>query len=177
MKKAQIRGELFQQVVDYIHKKWGSDGLDLLGLDLDKFKPDKWYDLEDFCELLDRLYRELGVDDPKQPFKIGKWMVTGNPRWATVFNGKDPGDVFTSNKNQELEYVVGEFKGIHSKGNEISIHSTIWTTNHRHLELWSEFYRGRMQGVLDLTGRKGIVEKVTDMMEKEAICTYIISWT
>jgi hypothetical protein len=177
MEKARIRGELFQQVMDYIHKKWGSDGLEMLGMEIDHFKPDAWYDLDEFCELMDSLYTTLGISDPKEPFRIGKWMVTSNPRWVAVFKGKDPGDVFTGSKNQELEYVVGEFKGIHSKGNEISIHSTIWTTNNRHLELWSEFYRGRMQGVLDLTGRRGMVTKVADMLEKEATCTYGITWT
>ena len=176
MENARVRGELFQEVVEYIHKKWGTDGLKVLGVDLEQYLPDAWYDLEEFCELLDGLFGKMGIKDPNEPFKIGKWMVTRNARWAAVFKGKNPDEVFSSNKNQQLEYVVGEFKGIHSSIREVSIHSTIWTTDKRHLDLWCEFYRGRLQGVLDLTGRRGEVGTVSEMLEEEATCTYRITW-
>jgi len=176
MEKATVKGELFVNAIAYIHKKWGADGLDTMGFLEDQFKPDTWYGLDEFCQLLDSLYKFLHVTDPTEPFKIGKWIVTSNMRWAAVFQGKDPGDVFTSNQKQKKAYNVGEFRGVHQIGKEVSIHSTIWTDNKRHLDLWAEFYRGRLTGVLELTGRCGQVTTVAEMLEKEAMVTYKITW-
>ena len=177
MDKAQIRGELFIKVVRYINKKWGAEGLEKLNIDLGQYKQDVWYGLDEFCDLIDGLYDVLGVTDSTEPFKIGKWIVTNNPRWMACFRGMDPKDVFTGSEHQELQYVVGEFKGAHSKPNEVSVHSTVWTTDQRHLDVWCEFYRGRLQGVLDLTGYQGEVSTISEMLENEATCTYKITWT
>jgi len=71
---------------------------------------------------------------------------------------------------------TGDFKGSSEGSNTLSVYTNIWTQDDKVADIWSEFYRGRSQGVLDLTGRRGKVEKVMDLSGSEKAVTYEIRW-
>lgn len=174
--QARVKGDLIIKSLKYFEKKFGQGALDDLDSTQDDFKPQVWYPFEDFISLLDYLVQKSASQDIKEVYRLGHYMIVNDVRWAGIFKGRNPADVFTSNKNQDHQYEVGDFKGIIASGNMVSINSTIWAKNDDELNLWSEFYRGRIQGVLDLTGYSGKVERFLSTDKGEHLVTYNLTW-
>ena len=175
MQKPEVKGLMFIETYNFIQKKWGSEGLKKFGLDPGTHRSEVWYPFEEFCELLERTVRHSGKGE-MLPYHIGIWTVVVDPRWNGVFAGKDPKEVLGGTKHQSKVYRVGDVKDTVVEDGRIRIFYDLWNRDPAHTEVWSEFYRGRLKGILDLTGKKGEVQKSIDPLSAQRTITYDIRW-
>ena len=73
------------------------------------------------------------------------------------FRGKDPADLFSGFKYQGERYQLGDFEAAPVADKKIKLKMKLWSEDEKAGELWAQYYLGRMQGALDLTGKKGKV--------------------
>lgn len=159
--------------MEYIKKKWGRKGLEAVDARPEDYPMEKWYPFEDYCDLLGRIGRELGQDNGKLVAHMGEEMMSHDVRWRTIFKGKKPEDIFTSTKRQDAQYAVGHMNVVDTENHNVILKEKLWEPSCKYSELWNNFYQGRLQGVLNLTGRKGNVQV---SREKELI-KYHIKWS
>ncbi len=176
MPTSEVKGELFQQAQSYVQRKWGMEGAVKISLDPDQFKPEEWYPLEDFTELLADIVHDLADANMEEAYKVGRWMVMNNVKWAGIFSARKPQDIFSSNANQKTEYKVGEVRGLLIHPNSLQLHIEMWTDDKESAYIWGQFYRGRLQGVLDLSGTKGQARVIVDYEEDKHSLTYDLTW-
>jgi hypothetical protein len=150
--------------------------MDRVSVGMGEYLPEGWYPFGDFCRLLSRIHNDLGKGDPVHIFRMGKRTVIDDDRWRNLFQNKNPKEVFTTTRRQEAQYDVGDFIVKSVKEGHITIRASLWDCEETEAALWSEFYRGRISGILELTGRDGKVEMDTDFTEDKKCCTYEIAW-
>lgn len=177
MQHPQVKGELFIKAHAFIMKKWGLERAKKIGLDPSFYKPEAWYPLEEFCGVFSSIAQVLGGDPATYAFLIGHTTMLSDVRFAFLFKDKDPKEVFNTSRNQSRVQQTGDFKGSSESSNSLSVYTNVWTQDNNIANIWSEFYRGRSQGVLDLTGKRGKVEKVIDLSGNEKVVTYEIRWS
>ena len=172
MEEPMAKGELFQNVLAIVVVKWGKDSLDNLKHSASQYESSEWYSIGDFCIMLTEIKKNLGNGDSQTIYDIAYEMISSNFRWRTVFPGRDPVFVFLSTKRQDTQYRGGQFMAARVGDNHIQVTMSGWSDD----PIWYEFYRGRMQSVLDLTGHKGKVELTALENIEPAKYTYNIFW-
>ena len=139
------------------------------------YKPETWYPLSDFVGLVENVRDHLSETD-KSTFNLGKGTITDDERWKWDFKGMNPEDVFSGTSRQNAQYKVGEFSVIETSPGFLQLQMSLWERDARIREIWSEFYRGRLQGILDLTGSKGNVEMKYRPPDDGKDTVYTIMW-
>ena len=176
MNESRIKGKLFQYTLEYVAKKWGQNGLDVVSFASDKYLSERWYPFSDFCHLLSEICTKLASGDTSNISRMAREMAWNDRQWRTHFKGKDPNEVFISTKYQDDQYIVGKFDAEIVEEGQISVHMTPWIEDDHSIELWCEFYQGHVQGTLNLTGHKGKVEKTLHLEKEPKSCTFNIKW-
>lgn len=171
---AEAKGELFQETISYIKEKYGQRGSSSLGVDEREFIPVKWYPFSEYCSLLFDIYRELMDGDMDKIYRMGYEMITKDERWRSVFEKREPREVLSSTKRQEEQYRLGDIQLIEDDEDEIILEFMMNLQEDLCMELWSESYRGRLAGVLELTGHDGSVE--LDMDLERRVSVYTVEW-
>lgn len=168
MDRSQVRGILFIQVFEQAAGRWGSDAAE--SLQRSAPDPEAWYPMADFCALLNDIKSKLGNNNPLSIYLMGFGTMKNDPAWQGTFAELEPADVFTSTERQDLFYRAGSHA------------ATLIGPKHVRVEVscpgcgqaWFEFYRGRLQGVLELTGRTGVVHLIPG--GEEGRRAYDIKW-
>ena len=149
-----MNGGLFNNVLAMVSKKWGRESLEKIGRQPEHYKGDQWYPLSDFESLLSDIDNHMGKGDNTSLSGLAYEMVMSNFQFRTIFTNRDPVYVFLSTKQQDARYSGGTFDAIHVRGSQVRIEVSDWATE----PIWYEFFKGRLQGVLELTGHLGTVE-------------------
>ncbi len=167
----RIKGDVFIGVLKLVASKWGRVGLESIGTGPEEYALEQWYPYSDFCDLLMKVRKQLAQGNPMIIYQIGFNMVKIDRRWQEIFGAMNPGDVFTTTKRQESQYRVGTYSAEPVGPKHIRV--TLLCNECRHE--WCEFYRGRLQGVLELTGRTGVVH-LQPPKEKDGARIFDIKW-
>ena len=77
-------------------------------------------------------------------------------------------------KRQEGRHQIADFEPELIDSSHVSIKMTMWTQDKVYQDLWANFYKGRLEGVMELMGRKGIVELIKEF--GEGVYSYEITW-
>jgi len=171
MHENQAKGDVFLKVMDQVVAKWGRKGLDTIGRDPGHYKMEQWYPFTELCDILRDIKEKLGKNSPLTVYNIGFRMIKGDPRWQGIFDDRDPGEIFLSTKRQDAQYRAGtqELRKIGPKHVQVDLMN--WDCD----DVWYDFFRGRLQGVLELTGRAGVVQLIPECRE-EGLRTLDIKW-
>ena len=175
MDESKVKGDVFLKVTEYVSRKWGKVGLSKLGVSPNTYKAEVWYRLEDFTDLLSGISETL-TDSPTAISGLGRSTIVDDDRWKWAFREKDPLAVFSSSSRQNAQYQVGELNVIESSPGFVRIQMTMWTLDENTKAIWSDFYQGRLQGVLDLTGAVGNVEKKAKVVDGIRDTVFAIFW-
>ncbi len=176
MQQPEVKGDLFQHIFAYIEKKWGKHALEPHSIPRKKFKMERWYTFKEFCDFLEEIVKTIGEGKVEILFNIGCDMIVDDLRWPLVFKGKDPINIFTSNKMQNAQYRIGDFRVNLLSKKHLTVSVELWTEDEGCAELIAHFYRGRLQGILNLTGHLGKVHMSKKYTETEKICVYDLRW-
>lgn len=153
MDEPRVKGEVFQTVFRLVAGKWGQEVLDGIRADPDSYAPGEWYHYSAFCDILTAVKDAVGRSNPMIIYQLGFSTMKKDARWSELFQTMNPADVFRSTERQDTQYRVGHYSA-EAKGNK---HIQVKMTLPDCRPEWCEFYRGRLQGVLELTGRTGVV--------------------
>ncbi len=168
----KAKGDLFQHVLAYVRKKWGRDALEDLDKTPEQYRPAEWYAFSEFCTVLTDINAKLGDGDDLAVFHMGCEMIKNDFRWRTIFKGRSPVYVFKSTKRQDTQYTGGVNTANIIADKHIRIAMSGWDCDY----IWYEFIKGRLQGVLELTGNNGTVD-MTEVNESDHTgFTYDITW-
>ncbi len=162
--------------MNYTIRMWGRDGLAKVGGNPDDYIPLRKYPLEDFLSLLENICVNLGNRDHSHPYKLGHGMIMHDFRWSNIFKGMDPKDIFCSTKHQDTEYCVGHFEIGPISDGEIVITMDMDISKKMWIDLWCNFYYGRIKGVFELTGHQGDVTMDINPKDSDHTCIYKILW-
>lgn len=176
MARPEVKGDLFRNTLDYVTKRWGKVGLEKLTMRQEAFLPQGMYPFTDFCDMLSKIEKDLANGRAESIWRLGKEMIVNDVRWQAFFRSKDPNDIFTSTKRQDSQYLVGTFKTERKDIGHITIEVEMWKTTEESCRLWNEFYKGRLQGVLDLTNHKGEVEYTPTPGKEGTSGTFHVKW-
>jgi hypothetical protein len=152
MDRPQVKGMLFLKVLEQAERRWGAGARASIASNVPE--PERWYPMGEFCDLLDSIMAGPGRSNPLSVYLIGLGTMKDDPQWQLAFAPMDPTDVFLSTERQDTLYRTGGQA------------ATLVGPKHVRVDLeggescgkvWFEFYRGRLQGVLELTGRTGVV--------------------
>lgn len=156
MPEYQAKGDVFLKVMEQVVKKWGNHGLQEIGADPNQYRMEQWYPFTDLCDTLLDIKVKLGNNNPLTVYQLGFRMIKEDPRWQGIFDDHDPAEIFLSTKRQEGQYHAGSqnLKKISAK--HIQVDLLNWGCD----DVWYDFFRGRLQGVLELTGRTGVVHLI-----------------
>lgn len=171
MAESQAKGDIILKVLDQVVVKWGKDGLDIIETDLKRYNAEQWYSFSELCGLLSKVKSRLGNNNPLAIYQIGFNTIKKDPRWQSLFNNTNPAEVFLTTKRQDDQYMVCT----HIATSVDAKHVRIELKNFMGEPVWLEFYRGRLQGVLELTGRTGVVHLLPPG-EQDGIRIYDIKW-
>jgi len=174
MPEQWIRGNFFQQTLEYVKRVKGPSGLEAVGKTPEDYKAEHQYDFVEFCELLIKIKKELDDQEGNIITRIARETMTSDTRWQVMFRRLDPKDIFSSTKRQASRHQIGEFVPVISKKGHVTLRMTLWSENEEHQDLWAKFYKGRLEGILELTGHKGTVE--VEGGWKAGSFTYVIEW-
>ena len=173
--KGKVKGYLFEHSFSFVHKHWGQDGVERFPYRESDYISERWYPLEDFCELLSEIHKTFGREMSKTE-RMGYESIVGDIRWRTLFKGMDPAELLISRENQDNEYLCGEFNFKLTGTKEVEIRLSVWIDDPDKARLWSDYYKGRLLGVLELTGHKGEVD-MGDLKEEGKLgSVFHIQW-
>ncbi len=174
MSEAMVKGDLILKVLEHVSNKRGKDSLVKIGVDPSGYLIEKWYPISDFLSLISKIDDAYGDGDGSKAIasRIGYEIMKFDFRWQMLFRGKDPKDVFTSTKRQDGQYRGGRFEASATEDKKVTIILREWPND----MVWYEFYKGRLQAVLELTGNTGIVDITCIELDDEPTCTYDIIW-
>lgn len=175
MEKSRVKGDVFLRVISYVIKKWGKMGLAKISVNPDSFKAEIWYSLKDFTILLQNIKDNLAETNESIP-NLGRSTIVDDERWKWTFKDMDPEEVFSSTSRQNAQYQVGEMSVVESSPGFVRMKLELWVEDEAQCGLWAEFYRGRLQGVLDLTGSTGNVEQKACNEDGKRGVIYAIFW-
>lgn len=153
MPDSKVKGDILLRILDQVIAKWGVNGLDIIGYDPSGYREEQWYPFPEICGLLAAIKSRLGNNNPLSVYQMGFRTVKEDSRWQGIFEDMDPGEVFLTTSRQDAQYVVGE----HRTERLGPKHVRLDLLTEERDPVWFEFYRGRLQGVLELTGRTGVV--------------------
>jgi len=171
MSENQAKGDVFLKVLDQVVKKWGNRGLQEIDVDPGQYKMEQWYPFNDLCSILSNIKVKLGNNNPLSVYNLGFRMVKEDPRWQDVFYDQDPAEIFLSTKRQEAQYKAGTQTIERIGEKHVRVNLDNWVCD----EVWYDFFRGRLQAVLELTGRTGVVHLIPPE-ENDASRTLDIKW-
>jgi hypothetical protein len=171
MTDSQVKGDIILKVLDAVVSKWGQNGLEIIGYEHASYRQEQWYSFEEMCSLLSSVKSRLGNNNPLTIYQLGFRTVKEDPRWHDVFDDQDPAEVFLTTKRQEAQYKVGTQTAINLGPKHVRIDFKTEETDFS----WFEFYRGRLQGVLELTGRTGVVH-LQPMESGNGLRSYDVKW-
>jgi hypothetical protein len=175
MEEAMIKGGFIIRALEYVVRKQGQDVLKEFSKPPEFYQEEHWYPFEDFCECLVRI-EEIFADDRKDNlFLVGKDTIKRDDRWNTMFKGQDPKQVFGVNTRQNDQVKIGDFQIEENKDGYIRIRMELWSGDFEQTRLWSHFYTGCSQTILDLTGRKGYVSQRPDP-DNRAVVYFELHW-
>jgi uncharacterized protein (TIGR02265 family) len=174
MAETWVRGNFFMQALDHVKRKWGQTGLDKINECHENYLPERTYPFEDFCALLSKISSALGEDTISDYSKLGGDMVRNDERWRQMFRGMDPRGVFSTTKRQDGRYQVAFIEVESDDVGEVRLNMRIDIGKKELQDMWAEFYKGRLEAVLELTGYKGFVEMARG--KKGGAYSYIITW-
>ncbi len=174
MREMWVRGIFFTQVLDYIQKNRGQTSFDLLGMKPEDFRIEERYDFDIFCKLLAKIDLMASQDNGSYISKIARDTMTEEARWKVQFRKLDPKSIFMTTKRQEGRHQIADFEPELIDSSHVSIKMTMWTQDKAYQDLWANFYKGRLEGVMELMGRKGIVELIKEF--GEGVYSYEITW-
>ena len=172
MPENKAKGDLFHHLLAYVNKKWGKEGLDKLGKVQDDFNAADWYPFSELCGLLTDINAKMGNGDGQAVNRMGTDMIKNDFRWRTIFNGRNPAYVFITTKRQDTQYIGGQYSARVVADKNIRINMKGWECG----EVWYEFVKGRLQGVLELTGHEGAVNMTRSGTGDEPEYVYDITW-
>ncbi|MBA3046006.1 MAG: hypothetical protein KKH41_06200 [Candidatus Thermoplasmatota archaeon] len=173
MRDMWVRGIFYRQVLKYIKQRRGQTSYDLLGMDIDKYKIEEKYDFEDFMTLLSKI-KLITSGEEDYIAKISRETMTEEATWKNLFRRMDPTSVFASTQRQDGRHQLADYKPVIVADGHVVIKMNMWTDNLEHQNLWAEFYQGRLEGILELMGRKGSVKQVREF--GNGIFTYTVEW-
>ena len=153
MAEYEVKGELFIKTLELAGFKPGGSCAMAGNRTQDDFTWEKWYPYEDFCGLLADIKSAIGKGNPMIIYQLGFSIMKRDRHWQDTFGHMDPAEVFTSTRRQETQYRVGSYSAA-ALGKK---HILVTMDCKECRPEWCEFYRGRLQGVLELTGRTGVV--------------------
>ncbi len=172
MSEAMVKGDLILKVLDHVSNKRGKGSLDKIGVDPAGYLIEKWYPISDFLSLISKIDDAFGDGSEGIASRIGHDIMKFDFRWQMLFKGKDPKDIFTSTKRQDGQYRGGRFEASAIGDKKVTIILREWPND----MIWYEFYKGRLQAVLELTGNTGDVDITCIELDDEPTCTYEITW-
>lgn len=173
MREAWVRGIFFLQVLGYVRKHRGQTTYELLGKDLESYRAEEKYDFNDFMELLSRI-KMVVMKEEDYITRIARETMAEEAVWKNLFRRMDPANVFASTQRQDGRQKLADYEPLDVQKGRVVLRMRVWTDNREHQDLWAEFYRGRLEGILELMGRKGSVKLVREF--GEAGHTYTITW-
>ena len=174
MRESWVRGIFFKQVLDYIKRTRGETSLEMLNIKPEKYRIEERYDFEEFCKLLAKIDLMSAHDDGNYISKVARETMTEEATWKIQFRRMDPKNLLMSMKRQEGRHQIADFEATSNGGNLVLIKMSMWSGSRPHQDLWAHFYRGRLEGVLELMGRKGEVKMFKEF--EDGVYTYEISW-
>lgn len=154
MMDSWVKGNIFQLTLELVGKRWGKVGLLRLGGRAKTYLPEMGYPAEDFYGLLKEIRDKL-VDNDEYFFHIAMMSIKDDEHWVVKFRGKDPKDLFNSFKYQGERYQLGDFEAEEVAEKGVDLRMALWIDDEVAGALWAQYYLGRIQGALDLTGYKG----------------------
>ena len=161
MPENQAKGDVILKVLDEVVKKWGNRGLKEIGAEPGKYKMEQWYPFSDLTKILNDVKTRLGNNNPLSVYNLGFRMIKDDPRWQGIFDDQDPAEIFLSTKRQDGQYQAGTQTLEKIGGKHVRVTMMGWNCD----DVWYDFFRGRLQGVLELTGRTGVVHLQKDVGE------------
>lgn len=173
MQEAWVRGIFFLQVLDYIKKHRGHTTYELLGRNAEDYKIEEKYDFRDFGELLSRI-KVIVPNEVDYIARIAKETMMEEAAWKNLFRRMDPANVFASTQRQDGRHRLADYETLEVAKGRVVLRMRMWTENHEHQDLWAEFYRGRLEGILELMGRKGTIKLIREF--GDAGYTFTITW-
>jgi uncharacterized protein (TIGR02265 family) len=173
MRDMWVRGIFFRQVLDYIRQKRGQMSYELLGREIDNYTIEEKYEFTDFAELLSKI-KLITSGEEDYIARIARETMTEEATWKALFRRLDPASIFTSTQRQDGRHRLADYEPINVANGHVSLRMNMWTDNRDHQDLWAEFYRGRLEGILELMGRKGTVKMVREF--GNGGFTYTIRW-
>jgi len=167
-----VKGDLFIRTMSFVAKKWGSAGLSRLPVTPESFKSEMWYSYKQFVGLLVSIHDT--VSDEGSSYYAGREVMSSDQRWRYAFKGQDPQALLCTTSRQDALFRVGDFDVVEASPGFLRLSMRLWDVNaSRHFE---EFYRGQLQGVLDLSRVSGGVERRSRKDEKGPTTMYDIMW-
>ncbi|MCK4757020.1 MAG: hypothetical protein KAS67_01065 [Thermoplasmata archaeon] len=173
MRDTWVKGNIFQLTLQQVNKRWGTVGIQKLGTSEQQYLPEKGYPAADFYALLSKI-REL-AEEEGFICRLAEYTIKGDQRWVVKFKGMDPKELFNGFKYQGERYQVGDFDIQDAQEGRVTLKMSLWTDDEKGAGLWAEYYKGRIQGALDLTGRVGTVILTRSGKKNEFL--YNISWS
>ena len=171
MAESKVKGEVFRVILKLVAYKWGTDALKIIGQSPDKYLTEQWYPYSEFCDILAAVKSTVGNNNPMIIYQLGFNTIKKDKHWQNTFISKNPVEVFNSTEHQDTQYKVGTYSAVGIGPKHIRL-----TMNCPDCRLeWCEFYRGRLQGVLELTGRTGVVHLMPSGEDKTQR-VYDVKW-
>jgi hypothetical protein len=174
MRELWVRGIFFRQVLDYIKNDRGHTSFEVLEKKSEDYTAEEKYSFDEFMELLARI-KLITANEDDYVARISRDTMMMEATWKNLFRRMDPVNVFASTKRQDGRHQTGDYEPILLEKGHVMLRMKLWTENRDHQELWTDFYRGRLEGILGLIGRNGTV-KVTKEFGNGGY-TYDIEWT
>jgi len=173
---AKLKGGFFIKTLEYVSRKQGSDALKEFQKPIEFYQEEHWYPFDEFCQNLEKMERMFQDDRKDTLFLLGRATIKRDTRWSTMFKGKDPKDVFGVNTRQDDQVRVGDFNIEEVSENHIRIKMSLWSENLEHTRIWSRYYLGCSQAIMDLTGKKGFVSTRPDP-ENQTVIFFEFNWS
>lgn len=174
MREMWVRGILFRQVLGYVRKNRGQTSFELLDRAIEDYRIEEKYPFEDFAEMLSKVKMITSGDDDFIA-RISRETMMEEATWKGIFRRMAPASVFSSTQRQEGRQQLADYEPEEISNNKAIIRMKMWTDVRDHQDLWAEFYRGRLEGILELMGRKGSVKLTREFGDGGH--TYSITWT
>jgi hypothetical protein len=163
----------FRQVLEYVKQNRGQTSYELLGKDIEGYKAEEKYDFNDFAELLSKV-KLIASNEEDYIARIARETMTEEATWKNLFRRMDPTSIFISTQRQKGRQQLADYEPVEIEKGHVILSMKMWTNNREHQDLWAEFYRGRLEGILELIGRQGSVKLTREF--GNAGHTYTIKW-
>jgi hypothetical protein len=173
MQEAWVKGIIFWQVFDYVRKNRGETTYQLLGRAREDFQAEGKYSFEDFAALLSRV-KMMASNDDDYISRMARETMADEPAWKNLFRRMDPANVLASTQRQDGRHRLADYEPLEVSRGKVVLRMRMWSRNREHQDLWAAFYKGRLEGILELMGRQGSVSLVREF--GDAGHTFTIRW-